>query len=262
MSILLFVFSLPCIVSFRLSYFPSAHFFLLSPNCCPPMTSSAPNLRCSSCKRPWQQSLYKTCEACRQKGHRHWRRHRPLATADTPSPPSTQSVLPYTDLPSSSPRTFCSQCCRPWQSARYKTCDNCRQKALAHKSRGRVLPTTENQGVSIEPVDNVRGGFPGRILPASTATRRLAPLLRHHAKRQKIIDAQPRNVDDSLGKALGFLRNEHERHATASKCFPRRYRPLTYGGPFPDTRKPLQPPPKDRCVALAVRLFLKLKFPR
>jgi hypothetical protein len=129
-------------------------------------------------------------------------------------------VLPYTDHPSSSAHTFCSQCCRPWQFARYKTCDNCRQKALAHKSRSRVLPTTENQGVSTEPADNVRGGFPGRILPASTATRRLAPLLWHHAKRQKIIDAQPRNVDDSLDKALGFLRNEHERHAIASKCFP------------------------------------------
>lgn len=86
-----------------------------------------------------------------------------------------------------------------------------------------MFPTTENQGVSIEPVDNARDGFPGRILPASTAKRRLAPLLRllrHHAKRQRIIDAQRRNVDDSLDKALGFLRNEHERHATASQSFP------------------------------------------
>lgn len=79
---------------------------------------------------------------------------------------------------------------------------------------------TETERVSLEPVDNVRNGFPGPVLSASTATRRLLPLPRHHAKRQRIIDAQSPDVDDALDKAIGFLHDEYERHATASQSFP------------------------------------------
>jgi hypothetical protein len=66
------------------------------------MALSLPHgLQCSSCKRPKQSLLYKTCEACRLKCRRHWRRHRPVA-AESLHATSLQSIAHSMNLVSSS----------------------------------------------------------------------------------------------------------------------------------------------------------------
>ncbi|KAN0071107.1 hypothetical protein V8E54_010538 [Elaphomyces granulatus] len=48
---------------------------------------------------------------------------------------------------SSNQRVFCSQCAKPWQSARYKTCDDCRKKVAERRvQKRRRSPSTENVG--------------------------------------------------------------------------------------------------------------------
>lgn len=174
------------------------------------------SFQCSSCKRPWQPLLYKTCDACRQKGHHHWRRHHPLAVAEAPGSTSLQSIGHSVDLISSQ-RTLCTQCYRPWQSPRYKTCDGCRQ-SCRQKYRGRLISATATETVSSGPSDTARDGFSGPASSGANATRRLHPLPQPRAKRQRIIDPQTSN--DSLDKALGFLHYEYERHAVATQSFP------------------------------------------
>lgn len=142
------------------------------------------SFQCSSCKRPWQPLLYKTCDACRQKGHHHWRRHHPLEVAEPPGSTSIQSIEHSVDLASSSQRAFCTQCHRPWQSPRYKTCDECRQ-SCRQKYRGHLIPTTAIETVSPAPADTARDGFPGPVSSDTNVTRRLHPLPQPRAKKGK-----------------------------------------------------------------------------
>lgn len=146
--------------------FASLRFFFSIPIHSAPMDSSAAQrLLCSSCSRPCQSPLYRTCDGCRQKWERHKCRSRPLETAGSPTMPP---LLHSATLIVPSPRTFCSQCIQPWHSPRYKICDVCRQKAKA-SYRHRFLPTTDTERLpSIDPLDNITQDFSG---PASQRRR-------------------------------------------------------------------------------------------
>lgn len=106
-----------------------------------------------------------------------------------PGSTSIQSIGHSVDLFSSSQRAFCTQCYRPWQYSRYKTCDGCRQ-SCRQEYRGRLLPTTTTETFSPGPSDTARDGFPGPVSSDANGTRRFSLLPQPRANRQRIIDPQ------------------------------------------------------------------------
>lgn len=86
---------------------------------------------CSRCAHPWQSSRYKTCSRCRELPRNRLSRSKlQPPTAVPPSPPAAPTLRPLTaDAALSGQRVLCSGCARPWQSARYRVCDDCRHKA-------------------------------------------------------------------------------------------------------------------------------------
>ncbi|KAJ6041223.1 uncharacterized protein N7446_010881 [Penicillium canescens] len=105
-------------------------------------SASGERVLCSRCARPWQSSRYKTCSRCRE-----LQRYR-LSTSKIQAPTAVPSSLPaaptvrpsFTDAALSEQRVLCSGCARPWQSARYRVCDDCRHKARMRRRRHRPLP--------------------------------------------------------------------------------------------------------------------------
>ncbi|KAJ6038801.1 hypothetical protein N7460_007518 [Penicillium canescens] len=110
---------------------------------------------CSQCARPWQSSRYRTCSRCQVLARNRLARSRLLPTTVPPSlpaAPARSSSLPFAGL--SGQRVLCSRCARPWQSPRYRVCDDRRHKARMMRRRRRPVPVAASvdPGAQVLPV--------------------------------------------------------------------------------------------------------------
>jgi hypothetical protein len=122
----------------------------LPPSLSPSMASvSGDRVLCSQCARPWQSSRYRIYSRCLVGARNRLARSRlQLPTAvplSLPTAPACYPSLPVAGL--SRQRVLCSRYTRPWQSPRYRVCDDCRHKTRMRR-RQRPLPV----GASVNPV--------------------------------------------------------------------------------------------------------------
>lgn len=173
---------------------------------------------CSSCsRRPTESPLYKTCPACRQKAHRQRLRRRLRTTGASEALTSlstVQSLPPSTSSPSPIQRTLCSNCGRPWQSPRFKTCLRCRQR---RQNYSRLATVTERLS-STDIADDSQIDFSALNIFRSAGATHSSPILRPISSSQRILQTQ--TPHDALRQAIDLLCDEYDRHVVASRSFP------------------------------------------
>ncbi|KAN0068192.1 hypothetical protein V8E54_013762 [Elaphomyces granulatus] len=113
---------------------------------------------------------------------------------------------------SSDQRLLCSGCAKPWQSTRYKTCDDCRRK-WAEKRRVRKAAATDPD--SADRPRKLRCILPRPTPVPPTASNAIGN------------DSSLLDSASAPFKALNLLVEEFNRHQSASEEFPPLISPAT-----------------------------------